>query len=167
MRFWYAADTLRTMPEQRESPFGPDSASVPAHLTILQGIIGRMAGNSTSCKIQCVVLVAGIIVLVAQTNTPGYALLAFVPTCLFFCLDVYYLSLDIRFRKSYNDFVCKLHKDEIVLKDLYVVRPDSTPMRRGLPSRLRSTAVWPFYGALALMILLVWQFNCIKTLLGF
>ena len=125
-----------------------------------------MAGNSTSCKIQCVVLVAGIIVLAAQTKTPSYALLAFIPTCLFLFLDVYYLSLEFGFRKSYNDFVDKLHKDEIGLKDLYVVRPDSTPMRSGLLGRLRSTAVWPFYGALALMILFVWQFNHIKTLLA-
>jgi len=105
-------------------------------------------------------------VLVAQTKTPSYALLAFIPTCLFLYLDVYYLALEVAFRKSYNDFVCKLHKDEVVLKDLYIVRPDNTPIRKYLFGRLFSTAVWPFYGALALMILLVWQFNCIKSLLA-
>lgn len=126
-----------------------------------------MGSNSTSCKIQCVVLVAGVIVLVAQTKTSSYALLAFIPTCLFLCLDVYYLALEFRFRKAYNDFVCKLHKDEIMLEDLYIVQPENAPIRESLFGRLRSMAVWPFYGALALMIILVWQFNCIKTLLGF
>lgn len=155
------------MSQQAKSPYGPDSESVTAHLSILQGIIGRMAGNSTSCKIQCVVLVAGIIVLVAQTKTSSYALLAFIPTCLFLYLDVYYLALEFGFRKSYNDFVSKLHQHEIMLKDLYIVRPDSTSIRKDLSGRLFSKAVWPFYGALALTILMVWQFNRIKLLLDF
>lgn len=154
------------MSEQPKSTFGPDSESVPAHLSILQGIIGRMAGNSTSCKIQCVVLVAGIIVLAAQTRTPGYVLLALIPTCLFLFLDVYYLSLEFTFRKSYNAFVCKLHRNEVVLEDLYIVRPHSPSIRKSFLNRLHSKAIWPFYGVLVLTIVLVWQFNRIKTMLG-
>ena len=144
------------MQEQSEQTFGPDSVSVSAHLSIVQGITGRMGANSTSCKIQCVVLVAGIIVLVAQTKTPGYTLLALIPTGLFLYLDSYYLTLEQVFRSSYNSFVCKLHDDQIVLEDLYVVRPDSQTVRKKLVPRLGSTAIWPFYGALTITIVLVW-----------
>ena len=155
------------MPEQSEQTFGPESESVSAHLSIVQGIIGRMGANSTSCKIQCVVLVAGIIVLVAQTKTPGYTLLSLIPTGLFLYLDIYYLALEKTFRNSYDAFVCKLHRDQIFLKDLYVVRPDSQADRKHLVPQLKSKSIWPFYGALTITIALVWKFGCIRTSLGF
>ena len=154
------------MPDQSEQTFGPESESVSAHLSIVQGIIGRMGANSTSCKIQCVILVAGIIVLVAQTKTPGYTLLSLIPTGLFLCLDIYYLTLEKTFRLSYDAFVCKLHRDQMVLEDLYVVRPDSQAVWKHLVPRLRSAAIWPFYCALIITIVLVWKFECIRTSLG-
>ena len=154
------------MPEQCEQTFGPESVSVTAHLSIVQGINGRMAANSTSCKIQCLVLVAGIIVLVAQTKTPGYTLLALIPTGLFLCLDFYYLTLEQAFRSSYNAFVFKLHNDQIVLKDLYVVRPDSLAFRKQFVSRLGSASIGPFYCALIITIVLVWKLEWVRTSLG-
>ncbi len=125
-----------------------------------------MGGNSTSCKIQCVVLVAGIVVLAAQTGKPSYVLLAFIPACLFLYLDAYYLALEFAFRKSYNAFVWKLHRNEVVLEDLFIVQPRSPSMRNSFFNRLRSTAIWPFYGAMVLMILLVWIFDWAKTFVG-
>lgn len=154
------------MSEKSEQAFGPESESVSTHLSIVQGIIGRMGANSTSCKIQCVVLVAGIIVLVAQTKTPGYTWLSLIPTFLFLYLDIYYLTLEQAFRKSYNAFVCKLHQDQIVLVDLYVVRPVTQADWKHLAPQLSSKAIWPFYGSLIITIVLVWKFEWIRTSLG-
>ena len=154
------------MAHQPQSVYGADSPAVTTHLSIMQGVIGRMAGNSTSCKIQCVVLVTGIIVLVAQTQTSAYALLALIPTILFLYLDAHYLSLERGFRRSYSAFVCTLRAGPVTLADLYEVRPSksgSTPLLTGL----KSASIWPFYGALAVTILLIWQFECIKAILGF
>ena len=39
-------------------PLNGESSAVQAHLTILQGVICRMAENSRSCKVWCVTLVA-------------------------------------------------------------------------------------------------------------
>ena len=126
-----------------------------------------MAGNSTSCKTWCVVLVSAILVLVALTDTPDYALLALLPTLLFLLLDAYYLALEQAFRNSYDTFVGKLHSAAgIDVSDLYVVRP-GRPVNRQLLVSLRSTAIWPFYLTLAIAIMLVWQFAGIKALLGF
>ena len=47
-----------------------DPSSVQAHLTIMQGVIQRMAENSRSCKVWCVTLVAATLVLVARTGEP-------------------------------------------------------------------------------------------------
>lgn len=153
------------MDKTTETPYGPDSAAVRAHLAILQDVIRRMAGNSASCKNWCIVLVAAMLVLVARTASPDYALLAVIPTLLFCFLDAYYLALEQAFRSSYNAFVNKLHQDAIGVSDLYVVRPTGKINRQLLIS-LRSTAIGPFYGALALIIVAVWQFDGIKALAG-
>ena len=145
--------------------FGPNSEAVRAHLNILQDVIRRMAGNSASCKNWCVVLVAAMLVLVARTDTPAYALLALLPTLLLGALDAYYLALEQAFRNSYNDFVRKLHRGEVALTDLYRVVPTGRIPRQMMVS-LRSTAVWPFYGMLAVAILLVWKIDGIRALLG-
>ena len=145
--------------------FGPNSEAVRAHLNILQDVIRRMAGNSASCKNWCVVLVAAMLVLVARTDTPAYALLALLPTLLFCILDAYYLALEQAFRRSYNDFVRKLHRGEVALTDLYRVVPTG-PIPRQMMVSLRSTAVWPFYGMLAVAILLVWKIDGIRALFG-
>ena len=124
------------MAEQQQ--YDANSEAVRAHLSIMQGVINRMAGNSASCKNWCVVLVAAILVLVARTDTADYALLALLPTALFLFLDAYYLALEQVFRNSYNAFVRKLHSDDgIVLSDLYVVRP----VRRGQPANVGQPAL--------------------------
>ena len=125
-----------------------------------------MAGNSTSCKIQCAVLVTGIIVLTAQSDVAAYALLGMVPTFLFLLLDTYYLALEQGFRRSYVSFVTKVHSGGVCLSDLYVVSPGCSIGKQMLVS-LRSLAVWPFYLMLAIAVALVWKFDCIKSLLGF
>ena len=160
------------MSETAETPFGPNSAAVRAHLSILQDVIRRMASNSASCKNWCIVLVAAMLVLVAamlvlvaRTASPDCALLAVIPTLLFCLLDAYYLALEQAFRSSYNAFVGKLHRDAVEIADLYVVRPTGKINRQLLVS-LRSTSIWPFYGALVLIIVAVWQFDGIKTLAG-
>ncbi len=142
---------MATQPE-----YDANSEAVRTHLTILQDVIRRMAGNSASCKNWCIVLVAAILVLVARTATPDYALLALLPTLLFLFLDAYYLALEQVFRNSYNAFVRKLHSDGAVgLSDLYVVRPVGA-VNKQMPVSLRSTSIWPFYLALVAAILLVW-----------
>ena len=157
---------MSEQPQNNGNPYDANSAAVRAHLSILQGVINRMAANSASCKNWCVVLVAAILVLVARADTTAYAPLALLPTLLFFFLDAYYLALEQVFRNSYNAFVRKLHDETVDLSDLYVVRPVGAVNKQMLVS-LRSTAVWPFYLMLVIAIALVWQLNGVKSLLGF
>ena len=134
-----------------------ESASVRTHVTVMQGVIQRMAEKSRSCKVWCITIVAAILVLLSRTESPDYALIAFIPATLFLVLDTYYLSLEQRFRNSYNEFVGALHKGELLESDLYVVRP-SGPIPRHFWRSLRSFSIWPFYILLGCMILIVWQF---------
>ena len=138
-----------------QSNFDPESSAVQKHLEITQGVITRMAENSRSCKLWCVTLVSAVLVLVARTENPEYALIALIPAILFLILDTYYLALERGFRDSYDAFVRKLHQEELTLSDLYSVAPSGSNLGRFTAS-LVSFSIWPFYPTLVLMILLVW-----------
>ena len=148
------------MAEQAQTEkYNAESDAVRTHLSILQAVIQRMAGNSASCKTWCITLVAAVLVLMTRTETDNYVplALAFVPAVLFLFLDTYYLALERAFRGSYNAFVGKLHKGEVALSDLYVVRPRGRIARQFARS-LGSSAILPFYGVLFILIWLVWKF---------
>lgn len=141
------------MAEQSQAEkYDAESEAVRAHLSILQAVIQRMAGNSASCKMWCVLMVVVMLLLSARKDMP----LAFIPAVLFLFLDTYYLALERAFRDSYNAFVGKLHKGEVALSDLYVVRPRG---RIGwqFAQSLGSSAIWPFYNVLVILIWLVWK----------
>lgn len=130
------------------------SPAVQAHLSIEQSVIQRMAGNSASCKAWCITLVSAILVIIADKEKPNLALLAMIPTLLFFVLDAYYLALERMFRASYKHFLTKLHQRKIVANDLFVITPRGQLFKTTLSS-LFSFSVYPFYGTLLIMILLV------------
>jgi len=122
------------------------------HLQITQSVIQRMASNSTSCKAWCITLVSAILVIVATTGKPQYALIAIIPTVLFLVLDAYYLTLEKMFIQSYNSFIEKLHRGRVTTSDLYFVAPSESMLKSLFPSFI-SFSIWPFY-----LILLVMTF---------
>ncbi len=138
------------------SNLNAESQSVQTHVTIMQGVIQRMAENSRSCKVWCVTIVAAVLVLVARTEKPDHALIALVPAILFLILDTYYLSLEQRFRKSYNAFIGTLHKGELSESALYEVKPTGSVWRHAWRSA-RSFSIYPFYIPLGLTVIIVWQ----------
>lgn len=140
-----------------DSPFTENSPAVQAHLSILQNVIQRMSTNSSSAKGWCITSVSAILVLVANKGNRDYAFIALMPALLFFFLDAYYLSLEKRFRDSYNVFVRKLHGRELVVEDLYSVVP-SDEARAALLGSLKSASVWPFYVTVLAMVVLAWLF---------
>jgi hypothetical protein len=135
------------------------SPAVQAHLQILQSVIQRMAVNSASCKAWCVSLVSAILVLVAGKGSANYAFIAALPTLLFLALDAYYLGLEKGFIDSYNKFVQQVHLGAVRPDDLFSVQPPSPKVQFSkFIAALQSFSVWPFYVALAALILLVWRF---------
>lgn len=133
-----------------------ESSAVQAHLGMMQAVIQRMADNSRSCKLWCVTLVAAMLVLMADTGNADYAWLALIPTAALGFLDIYYLSMEQRFRNSHNNFVGKLHNDELDPAEVYVIKPCGSVLRH-LWRSTRSTSVWPFYPALVGVVALTTQ----------
>lgn len=125
-----------------------------SHLTMLQAIIQRMSSNSASCKTWCVTLVSGLIVVLVNNSKVWALPVILVPILLFFVLDVYYLSLEKRFRDSHNNFIRKLHDGSLAVSDLYVIGPAGNPKKAYLESLL-SFSIWPFYVTLFLLNVLI------------
>jgi hypothetical protein len=127
------------------------SPSVQAHLGILQGVINRMAANSSQCKAWCITIVSAILVIIADKGKPDFAWIALLPTILFMFLDTYYLTLEKGFRESYNEFVKSLHSGTLSAEDLYSVKPagDTHKHRR---ASLASFSIWGFYLGLVLLV---------------
>ena len=132
------------------------SKEVIAHLTMMQGVITRMAENSRSCKMWCVTLVAAVLVLVARTGEPRHALIALIPTLLFLFLDAYYVALERAFIASQNAFVDELHKGELAPAALYRVAPTGMGLRLVLRCIFGSVSIWPFYLLVAATVLTAW-----------
>ena len=136
-------------------PYDENSVAVQTHLTMMQGVINRMAENSRSCKLWCVTLVAATLILVARTGEPQHSLIALIPTVLFLLLDSYYLALERAFIRSQNAFVAKLHKGQLETTDVYRVVPAGMGLR--LVGRcLGSVSIWLFYPLVVVTIVLAW-----------
>ena len=138
------------------SNLGVESPSVQKHVEIAQGVITRMAENSRSCKVWCVILVSAVLVLVARTGKADHSLIAIAPAALFYLLDAYYLMLERRFRNSYNNFVDKVHAGQATTLDLYTVVPGGSTVRVMLWAMFRSFSVLPFYVVVITTVLLAW-----------
>lgn len=145
--------------ETKQQPLNAESSAVQTHLRMMQDVIARMASNSASCKTWCVTLVAAVLVLVARLGEsvkPEYALIALVPTIAFLVLDTYYLTLERRFRNSYDDFVCKLHKGKLQGNELYAIEPLGSSIGIFFKCLLGSFSILPFYVFLIALIFIVW-----------
>ena len=134
-----------------------DAPSVQSHLTMLQGIVSRLASNSASCKTWCVTLVSALAVVVAQSGRPGMLLIAAIPIVIFFALDCYYLGLERRFRDCYDSFVKKLHAGTARIEDAFVVAP-KLRVRGAFVEAIEaasSFSIWPFYLGLGVLLIIL------------
>lgn len=134
-----------------------DRSDVQAHLSMLLGIITRMAQNSASCKTWCITLIAAVVVLAVDKSQPTLIRTALLPLIMFFLLDCYYLSLESAFRKKYDTFVQRLHNGKAKADELFVLKPDGPrhPRFRDLAIAACSFSIYPFYIILAVAIVLV------------
>ena len=130
-----------------------NSQSVEAHLNILQNVIQRMAGNSSSSKNWCITLVSAMLIVIVDKEKYSYLFLIFIPIFLFFVLDSYYLGLEKGFRESYNKFVKKLHEDAVYREDLFEIKPEGKIVCLFFSS-ICSTSIWPFYLTLIAMVII-------------
>ena len=124
--------------------FDFETLAVQAHLEMLQGVIQRLAENSRSCKLWSITALSAVILFAARTGVPWYTLITLVPLSLFFLLDVYYLSLERRFRSSYERILKKLRNGAYGPEDVYQIVPVDFSISI-LMKCLRSPSVYLYY----------------------
>ncbi|MSO99633.1 MAG: hypothetical protein EXR07_01080 [Acetobacteraceae bacterium] len=92
--------------DPKTSPFWPaDNPAVTGHITLLQGIITRLANNSASCKTWCLTLVAALLSVAGTAHAPRIVTAALVPVLVFGFLDVMYLATEVAYRNLYETVV--------------------------------------------------------------
>ena len=133
-----------------------ESSAVQSHISMLQGLINRMAGNSANCKNWTITLVAAMLVLLVdkEMQLPN-AWLCLIPVGLFYLLDCYYLGLERVMIKSQKNFLDKLSKDENYVDQIYRVGALGgryTQLSNTIKA-MCSPSTTPFYLIVALVIL--------------
>jgi hypothetical protein len=135
-----------------------NEVAVQSYVTILQGVITRMATNSANCKTWCVSLASVILVLTADKNkgNASYALIALIPTFLFAFLDTYYLGQERAYREVYNRFIENLTTGKAELTELFRLKPLNKVSGKDLQKAFFSISVCPFYTAITLTVCILW-----------
>ena len=129
-----------------------ESPAVQGYLSILQGIINRMAGNSSSCKTWTATLVAAQLALLVgkpiQLHVLWVCLIPVLPVLALCFLDCYYLGLERITIDIQRDFLKSLSMDsEEYINKLYDVRSlgDKKSQKDEAKKAIKSYSIWPFY----------------------
>ena len=134
-----------------------ESSAVQSHISMLQGVIGRMAGNSANCKNWTITLVAAMFVLLVdkKMQIPN-AWTCLIPVGLFYLLDCYYLGLERLCISSQKVFLGKIHNCEECLEDLYKVDElaDKCKQVCNTIKAMKSISTTPFYLIVAVVVVI-------------
>jgi hypothetical protein len=142
--------------------------AVLKHLDILQGIVGRLAQNSGTCKNWCITLVAGVLVLTFSKDVPDgtrklVPFIACIPIVIFWAIDAYYHSLERAFRNQSLAFVRSIHGGTFVPSTVLMIsdtRSRSQRSKDSLGIAFTTAATTGFYGALIAAVLIVRWLLC-------
>jgi hypothetical protein len=123
----------------RGKPLGEDSLVQfrVAHLNMLQGVIGRMAGYSSSVKNFAVTIAAASLALAFDKSTELPLWIALGASLLLGILDVYYLFKEKGFRATY----ARVASEPLCNAADLTIKPDAASFIRALAS----VSIWLFY----------------------
>jgi hypothetical protein len=140
------------MPDPRPAPYKPD----PEHLSLVQGVINRLAGNSFALKGWSVTLVSALLALnVAETDVRLVAI-ALLPALTFWGLDGYFLAQERLFRDLYGKLVkAALSEDEVRPPAFSMVTDKLTP--QCWANAIFSLTLILFHGTVVAVIGIFWR----------
>jgi hypothetical protein len=136
-------------PSPISSLWPAENPAVTAHINLLQGIINRLANNSTSCKTWCLTLVGALISLAGAAHVPGIITFAIIPVVIFGFMDTMYLAQEKAYRDLYTHVIERIRTTNYALCDVFEAR---APL--GLSSVLSAIKSWsilPIYAGLIIM----------------
>lgn len=99
------------------------SPAVQGHLNMLQGIIDRLSRSNANCKNWLIGILSAVIVFSFDkdiTIDRGDFWICYIPTCLFFFLNCYYLGKQRQFIEKQNEFIGEINEGTYDFKKLYI-----------------------------------------------
>jgi cytochrome c biogenesis protein CcdA len=118
-----------------------------SQLEMIQGIINRLAGNSSAFKGWMVTITAALLGVAINNHKPWLAWLAVYAICVLAFLDAYYLGLERSYRNLYSQEAAQTAQDRWSLSA-------QGPGLATVLAAIKSPSVWPFYGS-ALIVAII------------
>lgn len=101
--------------------------AVIAHVNMMQGIIKRMASNSTSCKQWCIVLITALLTFSKGNQNPmDLSKVCLLPLILFCFLDCFYLGLERQMKGKLKNIVYRLNKGDNIEAEIFLTGTESS-----------------------------------------
>ena len=129
-----------------------DNEAVIRHMEMYQGIITRMAGNSSACKAWGVPLIAALMGFIVQTKNQDLTILVLLIIPVLFSIDCYYLMLENQFRDGFNNSAKHLQNGTFTQAKLYKLLPMGSKEKHWSKA-IASIATWPLYLGLGFLVL--------------
>lgn len=130
-----------------------DDPGLLATLSMLQGVVTRMAGNSANCKTWCATIMAALLALSATIDEPLVLEVAAVGVVLAMTvLDAYYLALERSFINQFNHLTKRATTGALELSELFSIKPVPIVKNKDIWKACGSISVWLFYGLLFVTI---------------
>ena len=147
----------------RASIYNHDSNRL-AYLGMIQCIVNRMAGNSAIMKGFAATIIAAMLSMVATGTTAWYYyLISLIPLAGFIILDLFYLSMERKYRNLYalvaDPSVHIRYNYTLSLKDSCLSDySDRLKKKTDVKSLLKSISIWgyyPWFAILSIVIVLI------------
>ena len=121
----------------------PNDPAVVSHMSLLQAIITRLAGNSAQCKTWCLTLVSALIAFAGAAHSVGAIELSILPIVMFLLLDAAYLGNEKEYRDLFGEVRAKLRTGDYCNNDLFKMEAKLTS--EAFLESLKSWAIYIFY----------------------
>ena len=121
------------------------------HLEMIQGVVNRLSGNSSSLKGWGVVLISALFAISTKESSRFLVFVTFLPALAFWILDSYYLRQERLFREHYNQ-VRNMDESDIDFS------MDTSSVEEEVPGwfcTCFSPTILIFYGTIVLVIIVL------------
>ena len=137
-----------------------EKSEVQSYITLLDGIINRMANNSANAKNWLMTILAAAIAIQWGKDQLANVIWLLVPTVLFALTDMYYLGMERFFKDKEEEFIEKARAGENVDNLVYVF-PKTTKCQQVCNTirAIDSLSIWPFYLIVIASIFVIYIVN--------
>lgn len=121
------------------------------HLEMIQGIINRLSGKSTSVKGWCITLISALLIFSERSKEFRiyFILIIALPLISFYFLDTFYLIMERRYRDLYEEVRTGKKKDYDLKIERKVSKYDYSEVLKG------TTQKWFYIPTLAILTLII------------